>query len=776
MRLRYKTSGKSKPERKPRVYFSCHPDDFEAAFPLITEDILSNGYCVIWYDEEFADLVHEPEEGPVDDELPQPEEAGDDEFPDLTPEEAIKEMRLVVFAVTSKFLHEKNRAKDLELPLALENHIPVLPIMLENGLGGEFSNTCAKIQVVSKYVADPTATPYEEVLKTYLDSVLVGKELAERVKTAFDAYVFLSYRKKDREHAKRLIHLIHEKKEFRDIAIWFDEYLVPGERFNDAIRDAFEKSSLFAMAVTPHLTEDGNYVMRVEYPLARDREEENAQKEKNDFAIVPVELYTDKEKVGDKDWRIDTSLLKDHEEFKYKEIPDLKNEHRKEELDETLLAALDRIAKKANDGSAEHKFFIGLAYLNRIDVETDQELALELITEAAKDPEKPCMDATAKLVDMYFHGECVDANTEEAITWQKLLVSQYKSEYDRNHDPDEHKGYGTSYFKALRKLSDLYVESGDTKEAIRAAEEALSFCAELEQEVGIREQERDKALILNCLGSLHRKEGELTEAEECFVKANRIYVRQAAEIKTQRILRDLSISYERLGDICREKGDYAAAEEYYQKAREIREKLLEASPGAGRRRDLSAILTKLGNVKKSCKEYEEAARYYTRALAMDKVLAQEVKTPQAWDDYGVSLIKIGDILKAEKKLEKADGYYTNAEEIFAGNVKKTDSEIFKDHLAGGYEKLASVKKKLGDLREAKRLYLQAIELRTKLYIKSRTVAAADALATAYYNAALFLKDRELMNEAHELWKKISVKHPRYAKYRDKAEKYVNNGF
>ena len=95
-------------------------------------------------------------------------------------------------------------------------------------------------------------------------------------------------------------------------AIWFDEYLVPGERFNDAIRDAFEKSSLFAMAVTPHLTEDGNYVMRVEYPLARDREEENAQKEKNDFAIVPVELYTDKEKVGDKDWRIDTSLRNWH--------------------------------------------------------------------------------------------------------------------------------------------------------------------------------------------------------------------------------------------------------------------------------------------------------------------------------------------------------------------------------------------------------------------------------------------------------------------------------
>lgn len=773
MRLRYKTAGNSKPERKPRVYFSCHPDDFKEAFPLITEDILSNASCVIWYDEKYADLVPEPETS--DEEFAETGE-GEDEFPDLEPEEAITEMRLVVFAVTSRFLHEPNRARELELPLALKHHIPVLPIMLENGLGGEFSNTCAKIQVVSKYVTDPTATPYEEVLKTYLDSVLVGKELADLVKTAFDAYVFLSYRKKDRKHAKRLIHLIHEKKQFRDIAIWFDEYLVPGEHFNDAIRDAFEKSSLFAMAVTPNLTEDGNYVMRVEYPLARDRENENAKKEKNDFAIVPVELYTDEEKVGNKEWRINPSLLKDHEEFKYREIPDLKNEHKKQELDDALLAALDRIAKKANDGSAQHKFFIGLAYLNRIDVETDQELALELFTEAATDPEKPCMDATAKLADMYFHGECVEANTKKAIYWQEMLVSQYRKEYDKNHDPDEHKGYGTSHFKALRKLSDLYRESGDTKRAIKAAEEALAFCVKLEEEVGIREQERDKALILNCLGALHRKNGDLTAAEKCYSEAHKIYLKQAAEISTQRILRDLSISYERLGDVFREKEDYAAAYEHYQKAREIREQLLQASPGAGQRRDLSAILTKLGNVLKSCKKYGDAAKYYRQALAMDKVLAEEVKTPQARDDYGVSLTKIGDVLKAEKKLEEADDYYKKAEALFSRNVKETDSEFYKEHLAGGYEKLASIRKKLGDSGEAARLYLESVDLREKLYVKSGTVTDANALAVACYNAAIFLEDPELMKKAHEQWKTLSVKHSRYAKYRDKAAGYVKNGF
>ena len=29
MALKFKTRGESAPNRKPKVYFSCHPDDFE---------------------------------------------------------------------------------------------------------------------------------------------------------------------------------------------------------------------------------------------------------------------------------------------------------------------------------------------------------------------------------------------------------------------------------------------------------------------------------------------------------------------------------------------------------------------------------------------------------------------------------------------------------------------------------------------------------------------------------------------------------------------------
>ena len=750
MNLQFKTRGMSDPKGKPKVYFSCHPEDFNEVFPLISDDLLNHANCAVWYDAELGDLQNYTEDYSV--------KAQADELKDI-----LKEMQLVVFAVTSKFLHEKHRATDMELPMALKNHIPVLPIMLENGLGYEFSNTCAKIQVVRKYETDTTATPYEEVLQAFLNSVLVGDELAELVRSAFDAYIFLSYRKKDRKHAQRLMRLIHENKQFQVIAIWYDEFLIPGEGFNEAIKDAFEKCSLFAMAVTPYLEEDGNYVMRVEYPMARDRRSEN-----NDFEIIPVEMYEPEDGDEGKEWRIDQSHLKD-KDFKYKDIQDLKDEHQLPAMNQSFIDALTRIARKENDGSARHRLFIGLAYLDGIDVEVNHERALKLIKSAAEDP-TPCMEATAKLADMYLNGNGVETDFAQAILWQEKLAAQYKVAYDEYNNPNEHSGYGTAYFKALLKLSDMHRNAGNIQAAIDIARQSLSFSEELEQEVGVREQERDKALILNRLGSLYRETGDYRPAEDCFVKASLIYEQQAAEIGTRRARRDLSISYERLGDISRIKGDLSDADENYQKTREIRQHLADESFSTGSRRDLSAVLTKLGNIRKSEKEYAQAGKYYSEALSMDRVLAQEVRSSQSWDDYGVSLVKLGDIHKAEERQAEAAGCFEEACGIFRRNVNKTGSLIFLEHLAGGCEKLASALKKLGKTQKAEEFYKESITLREQLHKTSRTVSSAHALATTYYNTAVFIEDKEIMSKAFELWNELSARHPEFRKYRDKAEK------
>ena len=218
----------SEPRGKPRVYFSCHPDDFEVAFPLISEDILRHANCCIWYDTEPQDpaamTIEEQKEYYA----------------------SLEEMQLLVLGVTSRFINSGSRARDVELKFAIEKHIPVLPIMLEQGLAREFNKkTNTAIQVVNRYSDDPTVIPYDEVLETYLKSVLIGDELAEKVRNAFDAYVFLSYRKKDREHAQRLMRIIHDNPGYQDIAIWYDEFLVPGEKYNEAIEDALRKSTLF---------------------------------------------------------------------------------------------------------------------------------------------------------------------------------------------------------------------------------------------------------------------------------------------------------------------------------------------------------------------------------------------------------------------------------------------------------------------------------------------------------------------------------------------------
>lgn len=125
MKLEYITRGMSDARGKPRVYLACHPEDREGVIPLIAEDLLRHANCAVWYDAE-----------PLEPYDLQELRAG------------IDEMQLFVAAVSSKFLYTDHRAKDVELKYALEQHIPVLPILLESGLSREFNRvTDTKIQV-----------------------------------------------------------------------------------------------------------------------------------------------------------------------------------------------------------------------------------------------------------------------------------------------------------------------------------------------------------------------------------------------------------------------------------------------------------------------------------------------------------------------------------------------------------------------------------------------------------------------------------------------------
>lgn len=733
MKLNVRTRGQSESQGKPRVYLTCHPDDVDTAFPLVCEDLLRHVNCAVWYDAEQAES-YAPAELYA----------------------ALDEMQLVVLAVTSKFLYTENRARDVELPYALSRHLPVLPVMLESGLSREFNRvTETRIQVANRCVNDPTATPYDDVLDNYLRSVLVGDELAEQVRNAFDAYVFLSYRKKDRRHAQRLMHLIHENKQFRDIAIWYDEFLVPGEKYSEAIRDAMKKSGLFALAVTPNLLEPDNYVMREEYPKARSRKLADG-----DLEIIPVELYD----TAFGDPRTDQQQLRDA----YEGIPAVQDEHQRNELNAVMIAALDRIARKENDGSARHRFFIGLAYLCGIDMEINRERALELIQSAATD-EDPCFDATEKLVDMFLTGDGVARDERTAIAWQRKLCEQYRAAYEVQHDPDEHKGFGTKYFRALIALSDMLRTVGEDEEAFTIAGQALAFGYMLEKEVGAREVERDTAVICNRLGGLCRDRGDLNEAENYYLRSMGIYRRLAQEIGTARARRDLSVSLERLGDISRKRRDYQKAEEYYEQARDIRTALSDHG-GAGARRDLSAILTKLGNVRRDRKDYGGAASFYEEALQMDRMTAEELKTVQSRDDHAVSLVKLADIRRKQEQYVDAAGLLTEAVNHFTKNVESTGSLQYRKNLATALEKLADAEDGRGDRERAGDCYRKALGIREQLAAEYPSHTSDHELAVCCFRYGEFRKDAKMTERALKIWEGLCKRHPEYRQYAENARR------
>lgn len=737
MRPDVDTRGKSDSRGKPRVWLTCHPQDLDIALSTVCEDLLRHANCAVWHDTEMT--------APYD-------------IREL--EACLDEMQLVVLAVTSRFLYAEHRAKDVELKYALRQHIPVLPILLESGLAREFNRvTDTKIQVVNRNVNDPTATPYDDVLDTYLKSVLVGDELAEKVRDAFDAYVFLSYRKKDRRHAQRLMHLIHENRQFRDIAIWYDEFLVPGEKYNDAIRDAFQKSGLFALAVTPNLLEPDNYVMKVEYPLARDR-----KKDEGDLQIVPVELYeTD---LGDP--RTDRRQL----EAAYEDIPPVQDEHDPLEMNAALLAALERIAKKENDGSARHRFFIGLAYLCGIDVEINQKRALEMIRSAAEDPD-PCYDATEKLVDMYTTGDGVARNPGTAIEWQRKLCAQYRVAYEAQHDPDAHMGYGTKFFRATIALSDMLREAGDPDGAYAAANHALAFGSMLKDEVGVREVDRDIALVCNRLGGLCREQGDIARAADYYRRSMEIYRRLAGEMGTARARRDLSVSLERLGDIRRKQKDRSEAQTMYSQALDIRAALARSQGTANARRDLSAILTKLGNIRKDQGDIDGAGGRYAEALEIDRVLAAEQRTAQARDDWAVSMVKMGDVRRKQMKYRDAVELLSQAVRIFDENARATGSVQYRKHLAAGLEKLAKAADAFSQPEWAGKCYERALAIREELESAFPSHTTRHELATCCFMCAEFFRDYSLMERALGLWEEMCPRHPEYGIYVKNARRMLD---
>ena len=526
---RTKNDTKTDMRDKPKVYFTCHPDDFDKSFGKICEDIFRTQDCVIFYKENMADTL-----------------------PEETRQTDLERMNLFVFPVTFRMMTDKDTEVLRDLEFAKKNLKPILPIMFEPNINGRLTGIYnskklfGKRQFLRKYNNDITEISYEQKLEKFLKSTLFSKEIVEVIRKAFDAYIFLSYRKKDRKYANDLIKLIHSDPSRRNIAIWFDEFLEPGENFSDAIKKAIHDSRFITLLVTPNLLEDPNYVMKTEYPAAL-----KAQK-----PVYPVEkIHTDRQELSEK----------------YKDLPevvDIKDEHA---FESGYLEAVKGIAKNESDDDPMHSYLMGMAYLNGIDVEFNAGYGVELMTKAG---ESGLFDAMVMLYTMYFNGANIELDYDKALYWVKKAYEYCKVNYDKKNNKT---------IMMLRSLEMAYEYAGDYEGALRFCEESYDLyrkefgdadectvsvllllakakyeCGHYDEALALYEKARkysdnDNEHLLAVLSGIgaayyhkddHRKALEMTE--KCFEMACEVYGGKAAV--TLRQLGNLADCYLALGE------------------------------------------------------------------------------------------------------------------------------------------------------------------------------------------------------------------------------------
>ena len=427
--MRVKTRGNSGSERKSKVYFIACGEDCEKYFDTVADMILKQHNCAVY--------CNNSNEQPNDDEL--------------------ELMNLIVIGITGNIIYNENSMAYSVFKFAEEKCIPILPIILERLSQEEISklNLMFKDRQCLNYLSDDeTEIAFDEKLSVFIKSTLTSNELADKVRAAFDAYIFLSYRKIDRAYANKLMKLIHKNDFARDIAIWFDEFLTPGENFNSSIKTALEKSDLFVLNVTPSLIDAPNarmnFVREYEYPMAV----------KSSKRILPVEMAA-----------TDKAAL----EEQYKGIPICSDPNDEAAFSHILLNSLKDIAKETNDNDPLHNFLIGLAYLEGIDVEKNSEIAVKLISGAA---EMGLSEAMSKLSDMYLYGNGVQEDKEKAIGWKKAYIHCLHTKYTTNKNCIS----AVELLNECTSLYEMYLNFNQTA-ALGVCQAMMEFVERSEQEI-----------------------------------------------------------------------------------------------------------------------------------------------------------------------------------------------------------------------------------------------------------------------------------------------------
>lgn len=469
--MNYVTRGQTNPIGKQRIYYAASKKDF-AYLHDVSKHILHNVDVAIYYDEQNNT--------------------------ENTMEQEICGMDLVVLLLTKEALDSRCDAIDRVLFIAHENKIPVLPLALEDGVGGMFSNFCASNRIEKMHVLYPNkqeiqALSFSQKLKDYLKEHLRGTLLEnverERINQNFSGSAFLSYRKADRKFAVDLIKLIHQKEECRDCAIWYDEYLTAGESYDEEIKSYIDFCQVFLFLVTNNMLKEDNYAIHEEYKRAKELN-------KN---IIIVDMIAE-------DHTLPDYLMEGNRYIGLQDIG-------------TLPLVMGEYMKKKTFFSEEekynHDYYLGLAYVYGMGVEKEKEYGIRLIKSAAEWGLPEAMDSMVEL--------CMDdLDIRMVIYWQGCLTNYYGHRFSENRSLDTLK----TYIGHLLRLSHYCRDASDLNSTRVYLDEVLRLLGENDGWENDAEMLEKAIIVCDCYSDLYYIERASSNqlSEENLEKEHRCYL------------------------------------------------------------------------------------------------------------------------------------------------------------------------------------------------------------------------------------------------------------
>ena len=460
-----RTRGDAPANDKRKVLFVCHSRDFSACYEEIVNDILLTYDCAVFC--------------PKDQEQPLANDPEDEML-------LLFGFNLIVIPVSRRLLDPSAQNRAMYYFRKIRGQRPVLPLLLEQipeYLYADEDNFGAR-QYLEFYKKDINATgvPYHKKLAVFLNSVLGDADMQKKIRAAFTARIFLSYRKKDRQYADLLMREIHKCKDLQNIAVWYDEFLVPGEEFNKLIAEKISSSNLFILLVTPFLYEkhkDGkdNYVVSEEYPAAQTAE----------IPVLPVEAASaDREKLISA----------------FPKIPPCISMYDNGGLHEKILRRIKNRKTIDAEKVAENTCLIGVAYLQGIEVKINFTIGMSLIKEAAQ---TGFINAMRYLSEVYENGDFVPVNYDEAQYWARKYADACITEYGKSDEITK---------SAISRTAKICILKGDYAGAAEQLEPQV-FALEENTE----EEYMQRLYDISMLGVAYRHLGQRAKALEMQTRA-----------------------------------------------------------------------------------------------------------------------------------------------------------------------------------------------------------------------------------------------------------------